>query len=248
MPSPSLLEGKQIVHSSLWRDNAVSLTFLVPLVHICKIKSLLASHSRVCLLLSKQNSCYRSRTGEKKPKSVWGCTVDANLSVLNLVIVKKGEKDVPGLIHMTVPYWYGPKGLAKSWCFSNSLRWWCPPICYQKALKKERQKPRTKAPKIQCLITSCVLQLKTLLHYFEETTRKNMEKSGEYAKLLAKRRKDTKEKYQSARRHGLLSQRASTSKSNCSQMWVLKSNKRINNQTLKRGNPIKATWLKMVPR
>ena len=30
--------------------------------------------------------------------------MDANLSVLNLVIVKKGEKDIPGLTDTTVPH------------------------------------------------------------------------------------------------------------------------------------------------
>ena len=56
------------------------------------------THGRVCLLLSKGHSSYRPRrAGESKCKSVRGGIVDANLSVLNLVIVKKGEKDIPGL-------------------------------------------------------------------------------------------------------------------------------------------------------
>ena len=47
---------------------------------------------RVRLLLTKGHSCYRvRRSGERKRKSVRGCIVDANLSVLNLVIIKKGE-------------------------------------------------------------------------------------------------------------------------------------------------------------
>lgn len=47
---------------------------------------------RVRLLLSKGHSCYRPRrTGERKRKSVRGCIVDSNLSVLCLVIVKKGN-------------------------------------------------------------------------------------------------------------------------------------------------------------
>lgn len=51
------------------------------------------THGRVRLLLSKGHSCYRPRrTGERKRKSVRGCIVDANLSVLNLVIVKKGNE------------------------------------------------------------------------------------------------------------------------------------------------------------
>uniref|UniRef100_A0A8C9BKN9 Small ribosomal subunit protein eS6 n=1 Tax=Phocoena sinus TaxID=42100 RepID=A0A8C9BKN9_PHOSS len=65
---------------------------------------------RIRLLLSKGHSCYRPRrTGERKRKSVRGCIVDANLSVLNLVIVKKGEKDIPGLTDTTVPRRLGPK-------------------------------------------------------------------------------------------------------------------------------------------
>ena len=68
------------------------------------------THGRVRLLLSKGHSCYRPRrTGERKRKSVRGCIVDANLSVLNLVIVKKGEKDIPGLTDTTVPHRLGPK-------------------------------------------------------------------------------------------------------------------------------------------
>jgi len=46
---------------------------------------------RVRLLLSAGHSCYRPRRdGERRRKSVRGCIVDANLSVLNLVIVRKG--------------------------------------------------------------------------------------------------------------------------------------------------------------
>lgn len=51
------------------------------------------TNGRVRLLLSKGHSCYRPRRdGERRRKSVHGCIVDANLSVLSLVIVRKGEK------------------------------------------------------------------------------------------------------------------------------------------------------------
>ena len=50
------------------------------------------TNGRVRLLLSTGHSCYRPRrTGERKRKSVRGCIVDSNLSVLSLVIVKKGS-------------------------------------------------------------------------------------------------------------------------------------------------------------
>ena len=52
-----------------------------------------SSTDRVRLLLSKGHSCYRPRRkGERKRKSVRGCIVDATLSVVALVLVKKGEQ------------------------------------------------------------------------------------------------------------------------------------------------------------
>ena len=53
---------------------------------------------RVRLLLKKGSSCYRQRRkGERKRKSVRGCIVSADIQVLNLVIVRKGEGELPGL-------------------------------------------------------------------------------------------------------------------------------------------------------
>merc|ERR1712072_1632352 len=58
---------------------------------------------RVRLLLRKGSKCYRQRrTGEMKRKSVRGCIVSQELSVLNFVIVKKGEAPIPGeaIVHL----------------------------------------------------------------------------------------------------------------------------------------------------
>ncbi|EJD76601.1 40S ribosomal protein S6, variant 3 [Loa loa] len=72
------------------------------------------TNGRVRLLLSKGHSCYRSRRdGERKRKSVRGCIVDANLSALALIIVKKGEQEIPGLTDTTVPRRLGPKRASK---------------------------------------------------------------------------------------------------------------------------------------
>ncbi|RZF41275.1 hypothetical protein LSTR_LSTR015437 [Laodelphax striatellus] len=72
------------------------------------------TNSRVRLLLSKGHSCYRPRRdGERKRKSVRGCIVDANLSVLALVIIRKGENEIPGLTDTTVPRRLGPKRASK---------------------------------------------------------------------------------------------------------------------------------------
>ena len=55
------------------------------------MKQGILTNVRVRLLLSKGHSCYRPRrTGERRRKSVRGCIVDSNLSVLAMVIVKKG--------------------------------------------------------------------------------------------------------------------------------------------------------------
>ncbi|MBZ3887982.1 40S ribosomal protein S6 [Sciurus carolinensis] len=165
-------------------------------------------HGHVRLLLNKGYSCYRPRRiGERKHKSVRGCIVVANLSVLNLVIVKKGEKDISGLTDTTVPSRQGPED----------------DVCQyvvRKPLNKEGKKPRTKAPKIQCLVTPPVLQHKCQrIALKKQRTKKNKEEAAEYAKLLAKRMKEAKEKRQEqiAKRCRLSSLRASTSKSESNQ-------------------------------
>ena len=56
------------------------------------------TNKRVKLLLDKNSPNYRERRkGCRKKKSVRGCIVDAQLSVLSCVIVKTGEKDIEGL-------------------------------------------------------------------------------------------------------------------------------------------------------
>ena len=72
------------------------------------------TQGRVRLLLSKGHSCYRARkTGERKRKSVRGCIVDGQLSVLSCAIVKKGEGEIPGLTDNTIPRRLGPKRASK---------------------------------------------------------------------------------------------------------------------------------------
>merc|ERR1711924_581730 len=69
---------------------------------------------RVRLLLRKGSKCYRQRrTGEMKRKSVRGCIVSQELSVLNLVLVKKGPAEIPGLTDSEKPLRLGPKRATK---------------------------------------------------------------------------------------------------------------------------------------
>ena len=70
--------------------------------------------TRVRLLLADGHSCYRPRrTGERKRKSVRGCIVAMDLSVIALSIVKKGDADVPGLTDIVHPKRLGPKRATK---------------------------------------------------------------------------------------------------------------------------------------
>lgn len=69
---------------------------------------------RTRLLLSDGHSCYRPRrTGERKRKSVRGCIVGPDLSVLALTIVKQGEQELPGLTDVVLPKRLGPKRATK---------------------------------------------------------------------------------------------------------------------------------------
>ena len=62
------------------------------------MKQGILSTERVRILMKKGVSCYRPRArGERKRKSVRGCIVAADLAVLNLVVEKKGEGEIPAL-------------------------------------------------------------------------------------------------------------------------------------------------------
>ena len=139
------------------------------------------AHGRVCLLLSKGHSYYRQRkTGERKCKFDRGCIVDANLSVLNLVIVKKGEKDTPGLASSSVPRRLGPKRASRiRKLFNLSKEDDVRQYVVRKPLNKEGKKPGTKAPKIQRLVTPRVLQHKRRrIALKRQRTKKNKEEAA----------------------------------------------------------------------
>jgi len=127
---------------------------------------------RVRLLLSKGQSCYRPRRdGERRRKSVRGCIVDSNLSVLSLVVVKKGEGDIEGLTDRTVSKRLAPKRASKvrkmlnldKHCKKDELV-----AAYREFKKQAREnatdpkekKHHAKVPKIQRLVTPARLQRK----------------------------------------------------------------------------------------
>jgi len=160
------------------------------------------TNNRVKLLLKKGHSCYRPRRkGERKRKSVRGCIVDSNLSVLNLAIMKKGEQDIPGLTDRVVPRRLGPKRAGKIRKLFNlskedDVRQYVirRPI-EPKEGKPAPKKPKTKAPKIQRLVTPQRIQRKRHERALKRSrASKAKHEAAEYAKLLAKRSKEAKEK------------------------------------------------------
>jgi len=149
---------------------------------------------RVRLLMSKGHSCYRPRrTGERRRKSVRGCIVDANLSVLSLVIIRKGEKEIPGLTDGSVPRRLGPKRASKIRKLFNLTK---QDDVRQYVLKrplpaKEGKKPQTKGPKIQRLVTPVTLQRKRhRLALKRRRAQKQREDQALYHKLMAQRAKE----------------------------------------------------------
>ncbi|GLH02268.1 hypothetical protein R5R35_002821 [Gryllus longicercus] len=153
------------------------------------------TNGRVRLLLSKGHSCYRPRRdGERKRKSVRGCIVDSNLSVLALVITKKGEQEIPGLTDNSIPRRLGPKRASKiRKLFNLTKEDDVRQYVIKRTLPGKDGKKRHKAPKIQRLITPVTLQRKRhRLALKKRYAQRRKEQAAEYAKLLAQRQKEAK--------------------------------------------------------
>jgi small subunit ribosomal protein S6e len=153
--------------------------------------------SRVRLLLAEGSPGYRARKrGERKRKSVRGCIVSGELSVLNLVVVKKGDAEIPGLTDTIKPRRLGPKRASRiRKLFNLEAKDDVRKFVIRRQIVKESKKPYFKAPKIQRLVTPQRLQRK---REFKAIRRERYESSKaqaeEYNKLLSLRFKEAKDK------------------------------------------------------
>merc|ERR1739842_70377 len=181
------------------------------------MKQGILTNGRVRLLLSKGHSCYRQRrAGERKRKSVRGCIVDSNLSVLCLVIVKKGEQDIPGLTDKTMPRRLGPKRASMiRKLFNRSKEDDVRQYVVRRPLPvKEGKKPQSKAPKIQRLVTPVVLQRKRhRIALKKKRVAKRREENAEFMQILAKRMKEAKDRKAERKRSRSNSRRSSQGQS-----------------------------------
>merc|ERR1739838_624792 len=170
-------------------------------------------HNRVKLLMRKGQSCYMpSRTGERKRKSVRGCIVNHNLSILNLAIVKKGEAEIEGLTDKQVPRRLGPKR-ANNIRKLVSLEKSDPVTQYviRRTIEKEGKKTKLVAPKVQRLITPVTLQKRRRMADKRSRAEAAQKAEAEYRKLLAQRAKDAKEKKKERRLSSLSKSKPSVS-------------------------------------
>jgi small subunit ribosomal protein S6e len=134
------------------------------------------SNGRVRLLLKPGSQGYRAtRTGERKRKSVRGCIVGSDIKMLSCVVVKKGEKEIPGLTDDLRPRRLGPKrasGIRKLFGISksrtdNAVN--ATALIKKNVIRrtfKSQKNPdaplRSKAPKIQRLVTDVRIRRKRI--------------------------------------------------------------------------------------
>lgn len=150
---------------------------------------------RVRLLVDGRTGFYTPRRkGCRRRKSIRGCIVGPDASCINLVIVKKGDKDIEGLTDAKSykPSRLGPKRanhIRKTFRLAaeEDVR---PYVVRRKlATTKEGKKPKTKAPKIQRLITPVSLQRKRRrVALKKQRYEKNKREAAEYAKLMSQLR------------------------------------------------------------
>lgn len=154
------------------------------------------TNTRVQLLLGDGQSCFRKRrSGMRKRKSVRGCIVGPDLSVINLVVVTKGPGEIPGLTDSVKPRRLGPKRASKIRKLFNlektdDVRQYA----IRRQITKDGKKPYSKAAKIQRLITPQRLQHKRQAKALKRSWFEKCKKDAElYGELLAKRQKEARD-------------------------------------------------------
>eukprot|EP00127_Corallochytrium_limacisporum_P001792 Clim_evm3s83 gene=Clim_evmTU3s83 len=168
------------------------------------------TNQRVRLFMGAGHSCYRPRRkGERRRKSVRGCIVDQLMSVVNLVVVKKGEQEVPGLTDRNIPRRRGPKranNIRKLFNLSkeDDVRKY---VIRRNLDDKDGKKRGSKSAKIQRIITPQRLQRKRRARALKEKRREaSREQAADYKALLATRAREARERRRSLSRRRSASQ------------------------------------------
>ena len=161
------------------------------------------TNGRVSLLMSRGDMGFRGHTrrnGERRRKSVRGCIVSPDIAVLNLVIVKKGDKELPGLTDEEKPRMRGPKRATKirklfALAKDDDVRAYVNTYRREFESKKTPGKKRSKAPKVQRLVTPLVLQRKRRRSAIKKAKHeRSRSEAADYHKLLVQRLKEQRER------------------------------------------------------
>ena len=150
------------------------------------MKSGVFANHRVRVLLKPGNKCFRPRRdGQRKRKSVRGAICGPDLAVISLTVIKKGDKDIPGITDDEKPRRRGPKrannirkmfGLTKA----DDVRKF---VVKREVVKGD--KTFVKRPKIQRLITDRRLRRKRVLKNIrKERTEASKVSKQKYEKLV----------------------------------------------------------------
>eukprot|EP00830_Metopus_es_P017869 TRINITY_DN603_c0_g1_i1.p1 TRINITY_DN603_c0_g1~~TRINITY_DN603_c0_g1_i1.p1 ORF type:complete len:251 (-),score=76.22 TRINITY_DN603_c0_g1_i1:16-768(-) len=155
-------------------------------------------NGRVRILMKKGHKCYRPRReGERKRKSVRGCIVGKDISVLALSIVQHGEKPIPAITDKTRARSLGPKRASKirklySLESKDDVR--------KYIVRKDKKNNKKKAPKIQRLVTQERIRRKKAVRKIRlqriDATKKAV---GTYKKMLEELRKKKVDKKAAAK-------------------------------------------------
>eukprot|EP01054_Gregarina_sp_Poly1_P009724 Gregarina_sp_Poly_1__9723@NODE_618_length_7121_cov_156_723845_g474_i0_p5_GENE_NODE_618_length_7121_cov_156_723845_g474_i0NODE_618_length_7121_cov_156_723845_g474_i0_p5_ORF_typecomplete_len244_score36_71Ribosomal_S6e/PF01092_19/9_7e54Ribosomal_S6e/PF01092_19/5_5e03_NODE_618_length_7121_cov_156_723845_g474_i0106837 len=162
------------------------------------MQGVLVNH-RVRLLFKKGMPCFRERrAGSMKRKSVRGCIVAPDISALNLIVVRRGEKDIEGVTDNIRPRRLGPKranhirklfGLEKT----DDPR----PFVVRRVIKEGK---KSKAPKIQRLVTPDRLRRKRVYRAeLKRRSEKSKTEAAEFKAMIDKYLTDKKEKAHAAK-------------------------------------------------
>jgi small subunit ribosomal protein S6e len=156
-------------------------------------------NGRVRLLMGLGSTYYRPRRdGERRRKSVRGCIVGPDIAILNLVVVKQGEAELPGLTdkESVRPRRLGPKRANKiRKLFNLTKEQDVRKFVIARTFTNKKGKTITKRPKIQRLVTPRVLQRKAALLAEKRAARtKATEEKAEYERLKQQRHKEATEK------------------------------------------------------
>lgn len=153
--------------------------------------------TRVKLLLDKQHKCYRQRVaGERRRKSVRGCIVSSEISVLNLVVLKAGETPLAGVTDVSIPKRLGPKRASKiRKLFDLDVKDDIRKFVVRRSYVNKAGKTKNKAPKIQRLVTPVTLQRQRRAKVLEVRRHdKVKEDIAAYEKLRKQRATEQKER------------------------------------------------------